>query len=209
MIDKGFPSTFVLIPDDDPLTDSVNQRKVRMLADEYVYTQPIIFDLDLDILDAAVASIKANKAPGPDNIPGAIITLTFPLSRNFIYLLFNDCFRLDYFPDKWKSGKIITKLKSPEKDPTHPKAFRPITSLPELGKLLERCIQLSLYKTLGYQNVFSVRQFGFNKERSTIGPLRHLVELVKEDNEIIIFVFLLTLRGIRQPLVAFCHTCFI
>jgi hypothetical protein len=51
--------------------------------------------------------------------------------------LFNHCIRLSYFPEPWKVAKIIT-LPKPGKDPKFPQNLRPISLLPNTGKLFEK-----------------------------------------------------------------------
>lgn len=142
-----------LIPVDDLASDTPEQTLYRNEAMEMFSNLLYDAELDLETLDTAIRSVKPYKAPGADNIPGLVIILIYPIKKVYIFDIFNDCFKIGYFLASWKIGNIITILKAPDKDPTLPKAYRPITLLPEFGKLLERCITF----TKGFCGVYNIR----------------------------------------------------
>ena len=59
-------------------------------------------------------------------------------------------FRIQYFPDALKSG-IIVVIPKPGKPAENPNSYRPITLLPTVGKVCERCILGILQSSLGYE----------------------------------------------------------
>ncbi|GFF62105.1 RNA-directed DNA polymerase (Reverse transcriptase) [Aspergillus udagawae] len=66
------------------------------------------------------------KAPGEDGIPTLVFRIFFTASVN-----------LGYYPEQWKRAKIIVLRKPGKPDYTIPGAYRPISLLNTLGKVLE------------------------------------------------------------------------
>ena len=82
-----------------------------------------------------------------------------------------------------KTGKFHVKFKTAritpiyEKGDTHNSSnYRPISSLPFIGKVFERCIAERLLSYFNNNSLFSKFQFGFQKGLSTCSALEHLTE---------------------------------
>lgn len=48
----------------------------------------------------AISNIKPFKALGEDNLHGYIIVLAYPYIQEVLLKIYNECFKLDYFPSK-------------------------------------------------------------------------------------------------------------
>ena len=72
---------------------------------------------------------------------------------------------LQHFPKQWKHA-IISPIPKPNKDPTKPESYRPISLLNSLSKLAERAL-LNRLRDLGFENMVPEEQFGFKRGHST------------------------------------------
>ncbi|CAB0033437.1 unnamed protein product [Trichogramma brassicae] len=132
----------------------------------------------LEVLKA-VRSMKSGKCPGEDMIEADMIKAAcgYGFLRPLTCLM-NACLRLGRFPSSWKSGAICVLLKSPDKDRSALKSYRPVCLLPVLSKVLERFIRWRLLPVISSEDHASSRQFGFRAGHSTadaIGLARSIV----------------------------------
>lgn len=123
-----------------------------------------------------IKSLKSSKSPGDDGINNKVIK-KFP-SKLLILLtyIFNACMKYSYFPDNWKIGKVIVILK-PNKDPSNPSSYRPITLLSSIAKLFERILSKRLNDFITSNNVLPDEQFGFRACHST----NHQIDRLQKD----------------------------
>lgn len=166
-----------LFPDDDPAEDSEANMNIRLAADHLTGSDQT-FNFDMNLLYECAAKIKNYKAPGPDQVYGEALRLAIPIIDNALLDIFNDCITFGYFPRTWKHGNVVTILKSPDKDPTDIKSYRPITLLSELGKLLERMIVCSMHKL--NNDLFSKDQFGFTQGKGTTDAIKTVLDYITD-----------------------------
>lgn len=114
-------------------------------------------------VEEALSRCNPKRAPGLDGKRADIIRQAYAAVPDTMLTLFNKCLIEGSFPDAWKEGRLISWLKSPEKDKKDPGSYRPITLLPVMGKVFERV----LVKRLEEQTVISPTQFGFRPGLST------------------------------------------
>lgn len=149
---------------------------------------------EADVLKAS-RGIKTKKAPGVDQIHGAIIKATIGITADYIGRLFNDCLTLGYFPREWKIGNLTTFLKGLDRDPSDPKSLRPITLLPELAKLFERAIREKLFEHFTIQAMHHPRQFGFCAGKGTEDALMALTDHINTQPERLLLVIFVDISG--------------
>ena len=90
--------------------------------------------------------------------------------------IINDSIEQGKFPDILKRATVTPVLKSgSEKDLRN---YRPISVLPLLSKVFEKCICNRLISFLSKNNVLSRYQFGFQKKKSTTDALLNYIEYV-------------------------------
>lgn len=90
-----------------------------------------------DGLYAALRRQHPDKAPGPDGIPNRVLKALTPSIVNWLHPLIQACVHLSYHPRVFKAANTIA-LKTPGKaDYTVPKAYRSISLLNTMGKILE------------------------------------------------------------------------
>lgn len=133
-------------------------------------------------LDKFAQHSSNRKAPGPDMISSRIIKAIWPAIVDVLVILYNDCITHGIFPDNWKNGDLTIIPKGHTMDPTSPKAYRPITLLPELGKLFERVIRDRLYQALPAERHHE-RQFGFVPGKSAHQVVSLILESVNQTED--------------------------
>ena len=69
------------------------------------------------------------------------------------------------FPNVWKEAIVTPLYKSGPRD--SPGNYRPISVLPSISKILERCVHNQVYFYLTSNNLLNDRQSGFRKGHST------------------------------------------
>ncbi|XP_078510003.1 uncharacterized protein LOC144769684 [Lissotriton helveticus] len=72
-----------------------------------------------------------------------------------------------FFTHKTDNIKITPLLKKPSADPSDLNNYRPITNIPTLAKLLEKCAQLQLTKHIDQFDLLNAHQSGFRAGHST------------------------------------------
>ena len=90
--------------------------------------------------------------------------------------IINDSIEPIIFPDILKWACVTPIYKSGSKDKLA--NYRPISALPLLSKVFERCICSRLVFYLSIYNILSACQFGFRKNLSTTNALMNVVETV-------------------------------
>ena len=97
------------------------------------------------------------------NIP--VIKKCIPLLAPILSAFFNNFMLKGIFPNILKIGSIspIFKHGGPQRFGN----YRPVSTLPLLGKLFEKVIYSRLYDYLASKNVLYSKQFGFRKNQST------------------------------------------
>lgn len=119
--------------------------------------------------------LKIKKAPGPDAIPNVALK-HFPLQLvKLLTRIFNNCLSIFYFPLEWKIAKVIA-IPKPGKDKKTPSNHRPISLLPNMGKVFEGLILDRLSRFDDLHDVLAQHQFGFRKFHSTIHQVLRITE---------------------------------
>ena len=112
-----------------------------------------------------IKKLKGNKAPGIDGISNHIIKISEEVIIPILVKLFNTCMSAGKFPNALKIASIVPLHKGDDK--SDPSNYRPISLLPQFGKLFEKVIENRLVKFLDKKKVISPHQFGFRKYYST------------------------------------------
>ena len=94
----------------------------------------------------------------------------------FLSSAFNNCLRANCFPSTLKSANITPVFK--KGDRMAKENYRPVSILPNISKLFEKCIFKQLYRF--FDKIFSPYQCGFRKGYNTQHCLIALIEKWKE-----------------------------
>ena len=112
-------------------------------------------------------ALDTSKAIGPDGIPTRILKdFARELAPSVTYL-FNKSLLTGTVPAEWKLANIIPVFKKGDK--SAPNNYRPISLLPVISKVLERCVYNKLILVL--RDKITPKQFGFLAKRSTDAQL--------------------------------------
>ena len=107
----------------------------------------------------------SKKSDGPDLIPACLIKdCAHELAPSITHPV-NVILETSTIPNDFKIGRISAIYKSCEKNQLN--NYRPITVLPILSNIMEKCIYNQFTVYLEKNNLLSSRQFGFRKGKST------------------------------------------
>ena len=112
-----------------------------------------------------IKKIDVNKACGPDKITGYLIKITKDVISPILTDLLNICFRTGVFPNCLKTAEIIPLYKEGKKEKAT--NYRPISLLPQIGKIFEKVIASRMTKFFDKHQLLVQNQYGFRKKLST------------------------------------------
>ena len=110
-------------------------------------------------IEKELQNLGCSKASQDSDIPTKIIKDNIGIFVPVLLTEFNESLKLNRFPHSMKSADITSVSK--KNDRTDKSNYRPISILPNLSKVFERCIykQLSAY----FDGILSKQQCGFKK----------------------------------------------
>ena len=118
--------------------------------------------------------MNSKKAAGADGVPGEIAKLVASRRSELVTRAFNGITESGRIPDCWKTARVIL-LRKPGKDPSLPNAYRPISILPTMSKIWEKCFKRIIERCIG-TDPFHRRQYGFRKKRSTVDAITQVMK---------------------------------
>ena len=124
----------------------------------------------------ALSVLDVNKATGPDKIPAKLLKNCAPCISNSLCTIFNKCLQLGKLPAAWKVANIIPIHKNGS--PGEVSNYRPISLLPLVSKVLERCVYNHLIEHISSQ--LHNLQYGFLKGKSTTSQLLQVLNEIGE-----------------------------
>lgn len=137
-------------------------------------------DITVDEVKTALAKTSPYKAPGRDGIPNAAWKEIWGSVGQHITQIFNASYQLGHVPQVWKTARILPLRKPGKPDYRVPKAYRPISLLPTLGKLMELVLARRLSYWAETFNLLPETQFGARPRRSCDQALLLLTEKIYE-----------------------------
>jgi len=123
----------------------------------------------------AIRATKNTPSTGPDGISNKHLKHLGPHAIRVFTDIFNYSLQHNSIPNTWKQAKIIPILK-PNKPPTEPTSYRPISLLCTPSKILERLVLNNITPHIP----LSPSQHGFRSEHSTSTLLTHLTQTTLE-----------------------------
>ncbi len=115
----------------------------------------------------SLKAAKGTTAPGEDGIPTLVWKHLWTHLHTFITHLFTRSVDLGYYPRQWKRARIVVLRKPGKPDYTAPGAYRPISLLNTLGKILEAVIARRLSFWAETHKLLPDTQFGGRPGRNT------------------------------------------
>lgn len=124
-----------------------------------------------------VAKLKTVKSD-INVMPVYLFKLIFPCISKIFCKIINESFTVGIFPEDLKLARITPIFKKGDK--LKATNFRPISSLPYIGKIFERCM---INRLLGFFDKFSILshvQFGFRRKKSTQDAIIDLINNIHD-----------------------------
>ena len=136
--------------------------------------------MTMEELEKGIASLKPGKAIGLDNISTEQIKNFGPAAKDWLLQLYNHCLATLKLPKIWKKAHVMALLK-PEKDPSVPKNYRPISLLSHTYKLFERLILNRIGPVV--DDLLIPEQAGFRPGKSTTSQVLNLTQYIEDGFE--------------------------
>lgn len=153
-------------PKDNKDLDTIQQRQIRHREVRFQNVEEVCLDIE-----GAMATLQRGKACGIDGIPNEALRWIVEAIGDRIGSVVEGCVQMGYFPEAWKTAKVIWLPKSNGE-------MRPISVLPAMGRLFDKAISIWMQSWLEENNVLSETQYGFRRNRSTIMALKKLTERI-------------------------------
>jgi hypothetical protein len=115
----------------------------------------------------SLKAAKGTTAPGEDGIPTLVWKHLWIYLRTTITYLFTKSIELGHYPVQWKRARIVVLRKPGKPDYAVPGAYRPISLLNTLGKLLEAVMARRLTFWAETHKLLPDTQFGGRPGRNT------------------------------------------
>ncbi|KAG5669722.1 hypothetical protein PVAND_000017 [Polypedilum vanderplanki] len=125
-------------------------------------------------INAIIRNLKNPKCPGPDKISNRLIKNLPRRGIKYLSKIFNSCLYHNYFPTTWKSANVVP-IPKPGKKKADPTAYRPISLLSSLSKILERIILIRIQNHIEINNIIPNEQHGFRSNSSTTHLLYKII----------------------------------
>jgi ribonuclease HI len=114
----------------------------------------------------AIRDLKNDTSPGDDKISYEMLKHLPRKAVKIILKLFNQCWLSGKLPSEFKHA-VVLPIHKPDKDPTNPSSYRPISLTNTIGKLMERLVTNRLNWFLEKNLLLNNNQSGFRHGRST------------------------------------------
>uniref|UniRef100_A0A8C5WJ28 Reverse transcriptase domain-containing protein n=1 Tax=Leptobrachium leishanense TaxID=445787 RepID=A0A8C5WJ28_9ANUR len=112
---------------------------------------------------------KMKYQSGPDQIPAMLLKISAPAIAKPVATVINESLATGLIPKLWKTARVVPIYKSG--DNTLLSNYRPISLLPVMSKILEKCLYTLLRDYYQYQNYLTPDQSGFCPNHSTTTAL--------------------------------------
>ena len=135
-------------------------------------------ELTMEEVERKVFATSAWKAPGDDGLPAVVWKQIWPVVKHRVLHLFQTSLAAGILPTQWRHARIIP-LKKPDKgNYTTAKAWRPISLLATLGKILESVVAERVSYAAETFGLLPANHFGARKQRSAEQALLVLQECI-------------------------------
>lgn len=142
-------------------------------------SEVMMANLNLEELEQAMSSLKKKKSPGNDGITNEMLIGLGTKAKRKLLAVLNCSWKRGIVPQAWKEA-ILIPVQKKGKDPVEPNAYRPISLLSCVGKLMERMINNRLMGHLEEKHILTPQQAGFRKHRSTEDQITYIAQEIED-----------------------------
>jgi hypothetical protein len=118
-------------------------------------------------ISRSLKAAKSSTTPGEDGLPTLIWKRLWTYLGDIITRIFTTSIDLGYHPKRWRNARIVVLRKPGKPDYSLPGAYRPISLLNTLGKLLEAVMARRLSYFAEQYGLLPDTQFGGRPGRTT------------------------------------------
>ena len=122
-------------------------------------------------ISQALKKCNRQSACGADRIPYTVIERVHQALPNLLTRLFTASLETGHFPSKWKHANCVVIPKGGNRDPHTPKAYRPISLLNNISKVMEKLVARRIARAALRTGALSTTQFGAIENRSAVDAL--------------------------------------
>ena len=135
-------------------------------------------EIEMGEIESKVFHASPWKAPGRDGLPSAVWQRVWPVVKEDMLELFRTSLNEGCLPDQWRVNKIIPLKKPSKPDYRLAKAWRPISLLATLGKIMDAVMAERLSYAAETHRLLSKNHFGARRRRSAEQALILLQESI-------------------------------
>ena len=150
------------------------------LSDTVGYDYPqesSVLPITVDEVKRTIAHTRPKTAPGTDDITNHLLQIAKETLAPILTDLFNGCLFIGYCPLHFRESKTVALRKPGKDDYSDPRAYRPITLLNTLGKVLEAIIATRLSYEAEIHRLLPPSHFGGRKGQSTETAIHAFLEV--------------------------------